>query len=255
MKKPWIIVLAGLGAWHCSASEEGAAVESAALSGNWSGQWTFSFTQDPPPLDALSLLIQDNLVVGGRVQNEEVTILDREILFDDRRNGVVYDEGDRLFRTNFVTNGASWSLGFVVDASGTRALVGDFFTRVGAIQLTETIPSTPVVPSLDGRWSGRFAALDNPNPDDAEVEIGDLVLECAGLQCSATGDESFTITFSPSDTAAWAGTVDGLVEADALISVRAVATPDGQMLAVGACAGLNDFVQADLFCAYAALSR
>ncbi len=250
------MVLASLSVCQCSEGEDGAAVESAALSGDWSGRWTFSFTQVPPPTEAISLQIQDNLVIGGRVQDEEVTILDRNVLFDDRRNGVVYDEGDRLFRTNFlINNSASWSLGFVLDESGTRALIGDFFSRVGAIQRSETIPATPAVPSLDGRWSGRFAALDNPNPDDAEVEIGDLVLDCTGLQCSATGDESFTITFSPSDTSVWAGSVDGLVTADELIRVRAVATPDGQMLAVAACASLNEFIQADLFCAYAALTR
>ena len=245
-------LLTCLVAMSCSEGEE-ALVQSESLSGQWTGEWIRSFSEEPPVIEALSLRIEDTFVVGGSIRGTDFSISDREVLFDERQNGVVYDEGERLFRTNFAdTTLGSWSLGFLTDATGDRAVVSDFFVRVGAIQrssITET-PSTP--PRLEGRWAGRFVALDNSNPDDAEIETGNLTLDCADLTCTATGDETFTLRFDAPDAAPWVGTVDGLIETDELLRVRAVTSPDGRMLAIGVCAVV--FVP-DLFCAYAALSR
>ena len=257
MKKHAAVVVFCFGLCSCSEGEDEAAEPSTALVGEWSGEWSVSSTGQTVQTEPVALGIQDSLVVNGRIRGEDFTLSDRSVLFDDRQNGVVYDEGDRTFRTNLnLPDGTVWSLGFITDATGDRALIADFWVRVGAIQRNRNASEPPVATDLVGRWSGRYAALDNPNPDDAEIEIGDLTLDCpATLECSVTGDESFTMRFTPAGTSVWSGTVEGLIPEDDRLEVRAVATPDGQMIAVAACASINDFFDIDLFCAYAALSR
>ena len=254
MQTPVMVGLAGVLALGCGA-DESSSLQSAGLSGDWSGEWTLSLQQVPPQTQVVALDIAQTLVTGGRIREADFTVENRDVLFDDRQNGVVYSEGDGLFRTNLsLPDRTLWSLGFVTDEADERALIGDFFSRVGAIQRIDTIPSSTVTPRLEGRWSGRFAALDNPNPDDAEVETGVLSLDCSALVCSASGTRTFTIRFRERQTSAWTGTVEGLIAADALIKVLAVPSPDGQMLAVAACAGINDWPDTGLFCLYAALS-
>ena len=240
----------------CGESDEFQLSESLALSGDWSGQWTISIDDDSPRTEAIDLQVQDSFVLGGRFRGADFVIENRDILFDERQNGAVYREGDRLFRSNLeLPDFSVWSLGFVTDETGDRALIGDFFSRVGAIQRTDTIATSSAAPSLDGRWSGRFAAIDNPNPDDAELETGDLTLDCTSLVCAAGGTETFALRFVEPDTPAWAGTVEGLITNDELLRARAVASPDGEMLALAVCARVNDVAAAGFFCAYAALTR
>ena len=250
-----LIVCAWMIAMACGGDDE-ALVESSALNGEWSGVWAQSFFQGNTASEPISLSFSGARLASGRLRNMDFALDDRSVLFDDRRNGVVYEEGDRLFRTNAVLpDDSSWSLGFITDATGDRALIADFFSRVGAMQKTSTTPSEPVDQDVEGTWSGRYVALDNTNPDDAELEIGDLSIDCVALTCSASGTRSFQITLMPADGPVWAGSVQGLVPVDELINVRAVITPDGRMLAIAACASPNDVQRVGLFCAYAALSR
>ena len=253
--RPGLLVMAFLAmTLACGDAEEGDALRSVStMDGEWVGTWTESFFSDPIPTQAIRLQVEVGAVVSGNLR-DPFQVSNRDVLFDGRENGRLYDEGEGLLRTDMVLDdGESWALGFILDQGENRALIADFFfQRLGAVQRGPAEPQGPT--DLEGRWAGRFAALDNANPSDAELEAGRVSLDCSGATCRLEGEQTAVFDF-PGAGPVWIGTASGLTLAGDSIPVRGILSPDRQMLALAACPEPSSPSVADLFCAYAALSR
>jgi hypothetical protein len=249
-------ILAAVVASGCGLGDE-ELTESAQLSGRWSGSWTSSSGSMPRPADPVAFDFEGSVLTGGFVRGESFTLSDRSVLFDERENGRVYDEGDGLFRTSFVLeDGSVFNTGFLLDPRRDRAVVADFGFRMGVIQRQETMPSPLPDADLRATWSGRMVALDNENPDQAEVSTFDVVLTCGEARCEGTANRRpLSLDLMKGEGAVWAGSVSGLNPADERLEVRALQSPDGELLGVSICSRPSEVETNGIACAYAALDR
>lgn len=241
------LILAG-----ASACEVGDALQPADdLSGSWAGYWSPTRGRDATAR-SIAFEIEGSALVEALVRDQRFPVSDRRILFDDRENGRVYDEGEGLFRTTFELDQVGFfDVGFVL--LDDRALVTEIGYQIGVLERNATETPTPSNHLLDGAWRGPLLILDDSNPDEAELErsIADVV--CLDGRCEWTGRRSFTTAWGPSEASVKRGTVSGLSAADEALEVRAVPSNDGSFVAVSICS--NDFEAAGLSCAYAALER
>jgi hypothetical protein len=252
-------MIAGFGAFvsvvACGSEEQ--LRETSALSGPWAGRWTAIglFIRTPQRASPLELEFEAAQVVSGRLRDAPFELLDRSELFDGRRNGRVYDEGEGLFRTSLaLEDRTAYELGFMLDSSGDRAVVANFGLQIGVLQRVETIPDPEVVAAVTGSWTGRMITFDLDNVDEATATHDAVTLDCTEASCRGTrGTASFSLALTEVGGGAWSATVSGFSPGDADTRVRAVVGPDGGFLALSLCA--VDPRVAGFDCAYAAIER